>query len=163
MAADGIGHSLDRICRAAALAGGGLFLTLAGMTVVSIVGRAVADAPVPGDFELIQMGCAIGVTACLPYAHLHRGHAMVDLFTARLPRSVRWALDAFGNLVFAVLATILAWRLALGGLDMAAHGESSMILGLPLWWAFPPMALSCALLAVTCLYRMAADRAETEQ
>jgi TRAP-type C4-dicarboxylate transport system permease small subunit len=45
-------RALDGLARAFALAGGALLVTITGMSVASIVGRAVLGTPVPGDFEL---------------------------------------------------------------------------------------------------------------
>ena len=59
------------------------------MTVVSIVGRASLTwawvlGPVPGDFELVEVGTGFAVFAFLPWCQLKRGHATVDLFTSEV-------------------------------------------------------------------------------
>lgn len=132
---------------------GGLLLCLVAlMTVGSILGRAVFGAGLSGDYELVEIGCAVAVFTFLPYCHYVRGHARVDFFTLRL--GVRWKhlLDGLSDLVFALIATLIAWRLAVGGLDLWRYGESTMVLGLPVWWGFIPAVLSFALLALLCAY-----------
>src|SRR5512134_3441981 len=103
------------------------------MSVASIVGRTVLGRPVPGDFELVQVGCAAAIAAFLPYCQLQRGNIIVDFFTTRAPRRVQGALDAFGALLLAAVLALLAWRAAAGMLTMKAAGEVSMIVGFPLW------------------------------
>lgn len=143
--------------RVLALAGGGVLLALTGLTVVSVLGRALVDRPVPGDFELVELGAAVAVFAFLPYAQLVGGNVIVDVFTQRLPRRPKALLDGLGGLLFALIAGLLTWRLAYGGLDFLQYRETTMVLRLPVWWAFPPIVLSGALLTVVCLYTAARD------
>jgi TRAP-type C4-dicarboxylate transport system permease small subunit len=143
--------------RALALAGGGVLLALVALTVASVLGRTLLDRPVPGDFELIELGAAVAVFACLPYAQLAGANVIVDLFTQHLGPRRRAALDALGGALFGAIAGVLTWRLALGGLDFRQYGETTMVLRLPVWWAFPPMVLSGALLTVCCLYTAVRD------
>lgn len=142
---------LGRLARGFALAGGGILLAMAGVTLASVVGRVGWAQPLPGDFELVEIGGAVAVFAFLPYCQLRRGHAAVDLVTRnRAPRLRAW-LDGLSGLLMAAVAGLLAWRLAAGGLDFRSNGEESMILGLPLWWAFVPIVASLALLVAVAL------------
>ena len=51
---------------------GGVCASLVGLlTVVSIAGRALAGAPVPGDVELTQVGIALSISLCLPWCQVH--------------------------------------------------------------------------------------------
>ena len=53
-----------RLARWAAIVGGIVLVALTIMIVVSIVGRSLIGlglAPVPGDFELVEMGTAVAV------------------------------------------------------------------------------------------------------
>ena len=63
---DPIGALLFRLCQVFALAGGLVLVAMTLMSLVSIVGRAVLNRPLPGDYELVQLGCAIAVAAFLP-------------------------------------------------------------------------------------------------
>lgn len=59
---------------------------------------------------------------------------------------------AFGALLLAACAALLAWRLALGTLNVRANQETTMILAVPVWYAYAPMVPAFALLAVTGCY-----------
>lgn len=150
------GDPLGRALYAAAVAGavlGGLVLSLlAGLTVVSIVGRNVFGVAVPGDFELVEMGCAVAVFAFLPYGQMVRGNAVVDIFTAGAGPRTRAVLDGAGSLLYAAIAGLLTWRLALGGLELARYGETTMVLRVPLWWGFAPAVASLGFLTLVCVY-----------
>lgn len=54
-----LGRALDQSCRAFALGGGLILAAMACMSVVSVVGRATIGKPITGDFELVQLGCAM--------------------------------------------------------------------------------------------------------
>lgn len=142
------GRVLDRLCRALAIAGGALLGSLALLVVASVVGRACCDAPVPGDYELAQIAVAVAVSLCLPWCQWRRGHVAVDFFTAQLSPRRQIRLDAGGALVLALLCTLLAWRATVGAIDMQAVGETTMIVGFPLWIGYAAMLPGLALAAL---------------
>ncbi|MGH7277252.1 MAG: TRAP transporter small permease [Candidatus Rokuibacteriota bacterium] len=142
---------LDGLARAFALAGGALLVTITGMSVVSIAGRTALGTPVPGDFEMVQVGCAAAIAAFLPYCQLRRGNIIVDFFTARAGKRVQRALDALGALLVAAVMAVLAWRAAAGMLAVKAAGEVSMIVGFPIWIGYAAIVPSLALAALAGL------------
>lgn len=149
-----LGRLLDHACRSFAICGGLVLAAMALMSVVSVVGRAAFGKPVVGDFELVQLGCAVSVSMFLPYCQMIRGHVIVDFFTAGLSREGRALLDAFAALVLAAVAFLLAWRLAIGMIEIRGTGDSSMLLRIPTWYAFVPMVPSFFLLGAAALYTM---------
>ena len=70
-----------------ALAGGVVLCAVVAINSASVVGT-VFGLPVPGDFELTEMGVAIAAFAFLPYCQLARSNVTADIFTSRL--SARW-------------------------------------------------------------------------
>ena len=147
-----VGHLLHAACRGAGFAGGAVLVALILLTVASIVLREVTGRPIPGDFELVEIGCAVGMFAFLPYCQLVGGNVLVEFVTARAPARLRGLLDAASNLAYTAIAGLLTWRLALGGHDIFSYSETTMVLGVPVWWAFVPIVPSVALLAATCAY-----------
>ena len=139
---------LVAITRPLAIAGGLLMLLLAGIVTVSVVMRWAINVSVPGDIELVQIATALAVFSFLPLCQAVRGNIMVDTFTARLPLRVRNALDATWDLVYAVFAAVIAWRLVLGAWDTLRSNTISMMLGLPIGWAIAACAAAAALLAI---------------
>lgn len=152
-----LGKAVEWACITLALSGGALFLAEALMSVVSVLGRSALSRPVTGDYELVQLSSAMGIVMCLPYCQLKRGHVFVDFFTLWAPVSLRKACDALACFVLAAVAFLLAWRCWLGMLDMREYQESSMVLGLPIWWGYIPMTPAFILLGVTSLMTMAQD------
>jgi TRAP-type C4-dicarboxylate transport system permease small subunit len=154
--------TLDVLVRAFAFAGGVVLVAMTGMSVVSIAGRTVLGRPLAGDFELVQLGCAVAVAAFLPYCQLRRGNIIVDFFTVRAGPRVQGALDALGALLLAAVMALLAWRTAAGMLTVKAAGEITMIVGFPVWLGYaaivPSLALTALVGLVTALEALKASR-----
>ena len=135
-----------------AVFGGLVLIGLILMTVISVIGRSLFNTPIPGDFELVEIGCAVAVFSFLPYCQLIRGNVVVDFFTARTPPRPKALLDMMGNLLYTGISALLTWRLALGGMDLKRYNESSMVLQVPIWWGFIPVVVGAGLLTVVCAY-----------
>ena len=89
MSPDGL---LERLARRLALAGGLLLVGVMGMTVVSVLGRYLFNAPVPGDYEITELAIGIAVFAFFPYCHSSNANIVVELFTGECLRvsGLRW-------------------------------------------------------------------------
>jgi TRAP-type C4-dicarboxylate transport system permease small subunit len=146
---------MARILRGAAaafaLAGGVLLAAVVVLTCGSVVGRWVAATPIPGDIELTQLGTAAALALFLPYCQLHGSHLIVELFTARAPASVRHGLDVAARWIAALVLGVLALRAGAGVAALYSAGESSMVLGVPLWLAYLVTVPSLALAALVAL------------
>lgn len=149
---DVVGRTLLVLARALSWFGGSVLVAMLGLSVVSVVGRKFFDAPVQGDFELVQLGCAVCVACFLPWCQIDKGHVIVDFFTLRLSRRANIRLDALGALLLGLCAALLAWRLALGTWSVWANQETTMILGAPVWIGYAPLVPAFALLAATGFY-----------
>lgn len=137
-------------CRLLALAGGAIFAAITLMSAASVIGRLM-NRPIQGDFELVQLGCAVAIACCLPYCQLQRGHIIVDFFTTRTSDRTRRALDALGALLLALVMAVAAWRTGAGALAMKASNETSMIMGLSVWVTYALMTPAFALTALAAL------------
>jgi TRAP-type C4-dicarboxylate transport system permease small subunit len=132
-----IGRVLDNLSRAFAICAGITLTVMAFMSLASVVGRAAFSKPIVGDYELVQVMSAIVVAMSLPYSQMIRRHVVVDFFTTSLPKRLNDFLDLIANLLLAIGACTFAWR---------------MLLNLPTWYAYLPMALSFFLLGCNAIY-----------
>jgi TRAP-type C4-dicarboxylate transport system permease small subunit len=147
-----VGIALERATRGLALAGGLLLIGVLLMTVTSVAGRYLFDAPIPGDYEITELACGVAVFAFLPYCQLHRANIVVEFFTTRLPRTWKRLLDAFHSFAFTVVAVLMAWRLAVGGLGKMADGQTTLYLGIPLYWGYFLAVIGAATLCLVCVW-----------
>lgn len=149
---DPVGVLLFRLCRAFALIGGLLLIAMMLMSLVSIAGRALFARPLPGDYELVQLGCAIAVAAFLPFCQMRGGHVLVNFFTAKSPPAIRATLDALGALLLAIAAAVFAWRLAAGAMSFKLASDQTTILEIPTWWVVAAMVPSFTLFSAAGFY-----------
>ena len=149
---DPVGRLLYGIARWLAILGGAILAAMALLTTVSIAGRAVFSAPVPGDFELVAIGTGIAVFAFLPWCQLTRGNVLVDFFMDRAPVRAKALCDAFGGVLYVLLGALLTWRMVFGGIDMYRFSELSLTLNFPRWTTFPVSVLLMAFLIAVAVY-----------
>jgi TRAP-type C4-dicarboxylate transport system permease small subunit len=143
--------ALKGLARLFAMLGGGVACAVAAMTVSSIVMRATLSRPIAGDVELTQLGVALAISLCLPWAQLHGANIIVDFFTQAMHERSRRRLDAVGALLLAAMCALLSWRTSVGALAVREAGETSMILDLPMWWIYAALAPGLALTALIAL------------
>jgi len=139
---------LRRLAMAFALIGVLAALVVAGMVVASIAGRSLLRTPIPGDVEITQFGIALCISLCLPWCQLHRANIIVDFFTQQLRQRQIQRLDGIGALLLALMCALLAWRTGVGAFAVHEAHETSMILSLPMWWAYASLAPGLALAAL---------------
>ena len=137
---------------ALAHAGGAALLATALLTSASVLKRWATNQPVPGDFELVSLGSGLAVAGFLAYGTLLRTNILVDTFTTWMPKRLARGVDAFWTLVWAGVAAVLAERLFVGATETLRTGTTTMVLGLPTWWAVGLGALAFAVTALAALY-----------
>jgi TRAP-type C4-dicarboxylate transport system permease small subunit len=67
-----------------AIFGGVLCAVIAALVTVSVTGRYLFSAPIPGDYDIVGIIAGCAVFAFLPYCQMIRGNVVVDFFTNNL-------------------------------------------------------------------------------
>ncbi len=150
-----VGELIGRLARWLALFGGIILASLAVLTVISVTGRSLVFAglaPIPGDFELVEAGCAVAVFSFLPWCQYRRGHVTVDILVNAFPARLRIGLGVLGNVLLTVAALLIAWRMAAGLGEKIRYGETTFILGMPVWYGYALGMIGAALFVIVCLY-----------
>lgn len=144
-------HVVYATARGLAWLGGIVLAAMAIMSVVSITGRALTRfglGPVPGDFELVEAGTALAVFCFLPWCHLKRAHAVVDMFWYHFPVPMRRVLEVIGDALMLAVWVLLTWRMGDAMLAYRSNGETTFILQMPVWWGYaacmPAAIVGCA-------------------
>lgn len=153
-----ISHAIEKLARWLAILGGLALVAMIAMTVVSIVGRSLIGlglGPVPGDFELVEVGTGFAVFAFLPWCQLKRGHATVDVFTAKFSRRANRLIDLATDLLLTLTIIVVAWRLWLGMMDKIRYNETTFILQFPVWWGFAAAMVAAAGGVIVSVYMLA--------
>jgi TRAP-type C4-dicarboxylate transport system permease small subunit len=144
---------LRRLALLFALVGSSIALLTGVMTVVSVIGRATLSSPIPGDVELTQFGIALAISLGLPWCQLRGANIIVDFFTQKAPLRTQRMLDGAGAVLLAIMCIVLSWRTGVGAAAVKEAGEQSMILSLPMWWAYASLAPGLALAGLIALWQ----------
>ncbi len=152
---------VEQLCGAFAMAGGIVLCVIALVTVFSVLGRKFFGGAIAGDFEVVEIGCAMAVSLFLPYCQLNKGNVIVDFFTLKAPPVMRRWLDAAGCVLLTLVAMLMTWRLGAGGLSLYSSNDQTMVLQVGTWWAFlivvPSMALLSAVGVLTTVRSLSDD------
>jgi TRAP-type C4-dicarboxylate transport system permease small subunit len=128
-----------RLANWTAIVGGLVLVALTVMVVGSVAGRAMIGlglGPVPGDFELVEVGVGIAIFFFLPWCYLRGGHATVDLLYMHMPNGFRKSVDLFSDVAMLLVWLVLTWKLWEGMLEKKEYMETTFILQMPIWWAY---------------------------
>jgi TRAP-type C4-dicarboxylate transport system permease small subunit len=145
------------LSRALAWLGGVVLVLISLISVTSILGRAlslIGLGPVPGDFELVEMGTALAVFCFLPWCHLKNGHAFVDILWNTYPRWMQRGLQVLTELLTLVVWSLLIWRMSVATQDYHGNGETSFILGVPVWWGYAASLVPAVFGVFVILWRL---------
>ena len=135
--------------------GGAVLCAITIMSVASIAGRAMVPlglGPVPGDFELVEVGTAVAVFFFLPWCHVQAGHATVDLLEGIMNQHLKAGMQTLCDLLMLILWLVLTWRVGDGMMEKREQMETSFILQMPVWWAY---AICLAGAVIGCLTYLA--------
>ena len=146
------GYILNKASRYFAIFGGFKLLITVLISIFSIFGRVVFSSPILGDFELVEIACAVAIGSFLPLCHLKNGNVIVDFITAKLSKNKINLLDAISSLIFGLVALFFSCRMILGANDMYVYQEETMLLAFPIWIPFLPVIASFFLLTICCFY-----------
>ena len=127
------------------------------MTTWSIIGRKFFHAPVPGDWELMQVGTTVVACCFLPYCQIVRGNVIVDFFMDSAPARLKAFCDFLGSLMFVAVAALITWRLVHGGLDMHRYHQRLTTIEFEHWWAFTVIVPLIGFLVVIVVYTLFRD------
>lgn len=134
-----------------ALVGGLLLLAIVLMNAYSLVSDILFRRPLPGDFELVEVGVAVAAFAFLPYCQITGANVTADIFTQNVgPRMIAFLALNSALIAFA-FSLLLTWRMSLGLLDFLKYRETTAIMQFPIWAAYIPILMSLVMLALASL------------
>lgn len=146
------GRLLERVCWWAAAVGGFAVVAVAFTVTLSVALRALTGGGIRGDFEVVELGCAVSAFLFLPICQLKRRHVRVDLFSNWLPRRWRGALERTWEIAFALAWLAIVWRLFEGVIVQYGYGDRTMLLRWPLWTVYVPAIFGTGLSILAALY-----------
>jgi TRAP-type C4-dicarboxylate transport system permease small subunit len=144
--------NIHRMARWSALLGGALLTLLTLLVVLSVIGRSLSGmglGPVPGDYELVEVGVGIAIFFFMPWCYLQGGHATVDLLYSFMSNGLQRFIRLLGDVLMLAIWLLLTWRLWEGLMDKLNNQETTFILQIPLWWGFAVCMIGAILGCIT--------------
>ena len=125
-----------RVSRFIALIGLAGLLLLASATVLDVLMRWLFNSPIVGLNDTQHLFTALVIAASFPLCINKDGNITIRFIGNLFGEKVRAVLDAFGNLVTAVIFALMAWQLWLYTDQLAQDGETTWVLNWPVspWW-----------------------------
>ena len=154
---------LDRIARFCSILGGMVMTALMLMTCYSLISRNVFDSALIGDFELTGVGAGAAIALFMPLCQLKHENIIVDFFTANRSAVFNFRLDRFGDLLMAIIFSMLAWRCTAAAINAVETMGASMLLGFPDWIVFTSMAIPFGITGIIALSQAASKFSANEK
>ncbi len=122
-----------------ALLGGIAVFSLMVLAVISVGGRNLTNAPLPGYVDWIEQAMPLIAFVGVSYTQRLGGHIRMDILIGRLKGRPLWLVEMLSTLAMLALMILLVWGTFshfLRAFDMNAplwSRDSSMDIGIPLW------------------------------
>ena len=132
--------------RAIAIVGLLGLLVISISTMVDVLLRWIANAPIKGLNDINVLAVVIVIAACLPLVVAERQNITIKFLGSAVgPRASLW-LDAFGSLALLVYVAAVGWQLAVYTQELAQAGRTTWLLLLPVtpsWILATVLVLLC--------------------
>jgi len=121
------------------------------LTVADIVLRWVANAPIFGAFELVELSLVSLVFLAIPIVCAKNKHIVINVLDETLPRPVlRW-LDVCGMVAALCLVSLIGIYMIGFARDAYRFGDRTMDMGMPVVWFWVPVFLGVLVSVAVCL------------
>ncbi|MDI6688483.1 MAG: TRAP transporter small permease [Desulfobacterales bacterium] len=107
--------------------------------------------PVPGTYEMVGFLGAVVISFSLAYTSVERGHIAVEFLFQKLPKKVKFFINAINDFLCLFLFGLLTWQTMLMAFNLKQSGEVSMTLQLPIYPFVFGISIGCGLLSITLL------------
>ncbi|MCP5368334.1 MAG: TRAP transporter small permease [Hyphomicrobiales bacterium] len=114
-------------------------------TMVDVLMRWLANAPLHGLEDVIKLAVAVVVTACLPAGMAKRSNIAIRFLGDTLGRTAHGVLELFGDLATLAFLVVLTWQLAVYTAELGHR--TTLILELP---TQPSWIAACVLAVLAC-------------
>jgi TRAP-type C4-dicarboxylate transport system permease small subunit len=133
--ASGLSKDFDvapRLLRALGMVMCALLFALMIVTMIDVTGRDLFDNPLPGAVEYTALGLGILVFGSLPLVTARQEHITIDIFDFLLVGRRKQIQQLCVNVLGVVITGFIAWRIFVKAEELAANGDRSINMQLPL-------------------------------
>ena len=139
---------IKRINQGLSLAAGGMVGILMFLVFIDVVGRYLFNKPIFGAYELVEVLMGSLIFAGLPLVSRAQQHISVDFVSNLLPDRLKPVQGLIVNLLCAVTAMVISWRIWAYGERLNRVNETTLELQIPRGIIAQTMAVMVALTAL---------------
>ena len=110
------------------VAASAILMAMMLLTFVDVVGRYLFNRPVPGGFEVTELGLLVLIFAGLPLVSHADEHVTMDFIDRLLPAAVLRALARVVHALCAALMFFLTWQVWIKAGRIAGYGDTTDVL-----------------------------------
>jgi len=142
---------IKKINQVFSFAAGGMVGLLMFLVFFDVVGRYLFNRPIFGAYELVEVLMGSLIFAGLPLVSRARQHISVDFVSNLLPDRFKPVQSLTVNLLCAVTAGVMSWRIWAYGARLNRVHETTLELQIPRGFIAQAMAVMAALTALAFL------------
>jgi len=121
---------------------------------VDVLLRVVLQKPLLGTYEITQFLMVFAVFGGLVYAAMHDGHVTIDWIAMVLPKRILAIVNSIACFLGILLFASVAWQSMIQGNELLRKGQTSFVLGIPLYPFLWVVALGSIVLALVLLSKL---------
>jgi TRAP-type C4-dicarboxylate transport system permease small subunit len=152
-----LGTAVDKLALWMHWLSGAILILMMLTVIVDIVTRTLfgmtagaSGVTVRGAVEIVSYGLLFMILFTLPHS-VSRAQVVVDLFTERWSTAVKLRVSALYTLGFGLLGAAMAERFYQSAYRVAASGQTTQDLQVPLWLPYGVASFAAGMLAVRCV------------
>ena len=140
---------INNLTKALALTGSTIIILILILSCLNIFGRKF-NVPIQGTFEIIELSLAVSIFMFLPFCQRYNHNIKIEFFIKK-NKELKKILYKFNLFIYFLISLFITWRLVIGGLDFFNFNDETMMLGIPKYIAYLPMAFSSLILTISCI------------
>lgn len=129
-------------------------IVMATIITLNIFGRALFHRPIMGTIEYAGVLGIVFASVAISYVEKHRRNVVMEVVSSKFPPRVKAFTDAFGLLLGLVIIGVLSWAMFGDAGYALSYGETTVVMGVPLWPFKYIWAVGTAILCLALLYNM---------
>jgi TRAP-type C4-dicarboxylate transport system permease small subunit len=110
---------------------GAMIMAMMVVTTIDVIGRDLFNRPLLGAFEVTEILMGLMIFAGMPLATAARDHITVNFVESVLPPRALCVQAAATDVICALIAGVMAWRMFLRGSGLIEANEATLVLGVP--------------------------------
>lgn len=129
-------------------------IVMATIITLNILGRALFNRPIMGTIEYAGVLGVVFASVAIGYVEKHRRNVVMEVVSSKFPPRVKEFTDAFGLLLGLGIIGVMSWAMFGEAGYGLSYGETTVVMGIPLWPFKYVWAVGAAVLCLILLYNI---------